>query len=182
VIATPGVEPIAESGYAAVVILQVDRFLSSSASNGVERAYANFFAASALLSDSGTIALAHVDGGPIISALTTWNPATISKREIKQRISLKLPPITNAVLVLADSSELTRLKSALENAKEENRAPGSLRVYGPSANGSDDAKLTLLVDPSDLLELVALLREINKRRAISKKPMLSYRVNPYSLD
>ncbi len=182
VISTPGVEPIAEIGYAAVVVLQVDRFLSSSASNGIERAYANFFAASALLSDSGVIALVHDDGAPIISALTTWNPATISKREIEQRVSLQLPPITNAVLVLADSTELVRLKSALESAKQESRAPNSLRVYGPSANGSDSAKLTLLVNPSDLLELVALLREINKRRAISKKPMLSYRVNPYSLD
>ena len=85
-------------------------------------------------------------------------------------------------MVLADSTELVRLKSALESAKQESRAPNSLRVYGPSANGSDSAKLTLLVNPSDLLELVALLREINKRRAISKKPMLSYRVNPYSLD
>ena len=182
VISTPGVEPIAQSGYAAVVILQVDRFLSSSASNGVERAYANFFAASALLSDSGVIALVHDDGAPIISALTTWNPATISKREIEQRISLQLPPISNAVLVIADSSELIKLKSALESAKQESRAPNSLRVYGPTASGGDGMKLTLLVDPTDLLELVGLMREINKRRAISKKPMLSYRVNPYSLD
>ena len=182
VISTPGVEPIAESGYAAVVILQVDRFLSSSASNGIERAYANFFAASALLSDSGVIALVHDDGAPIISALTTWNPATISKREIEQRVSLQLPPITNAILVLADSTELIRLKSALESAKQEGRAPNSLRVYGPTASGSDGMKLTLLVDPTEVLELVGLLREINKRRAISKKPMLSYRINPYSLD
>ena len=182
VISTPGVEPIAQSGYAAVVILQVDRFLSSSASNGVERAYANFFAASALLSDSGVIALVHDDGAPIISALTTWNPATISKREIEQRISLQLPPISNAVLVIADSSELIKLKSALDSAKQESRAPNSLRVYGPTTSGGDGMKLTLLVDPTDLLELVGLMREINKRRAISKKPMLSYRVNPYSLD
>ena len=181
-ISTPGVEPIAQSGYAAAVILQVDRFLSSSASNGVERAYANFFAASALLSDSGVIALVHDDGAPIVSALSTWSPATISKREIEQRISLQLPPISNAVLVIADSAELIRLKSALESAKQESRAPSSIRVYGPTASGSDGMKLTLLVDPTDLLDLVGLLREINKRRAISKKPMLSYQINPYSLD
>ena len=182
VISTPGVEPIAESGYAAVIILQVDRFLSSSASNGVERTYANFFAASALLSDTGIIALVHDDGSPIVSALTTWNPATISKREIEQRITLQLPPISNAVLVLADSTELIRLKSALESARQEGRAPSSLRIYGPTTSGSDGMKLTLLVDPTDLLKLVDLLREINRRRAISKKPLLGYRVNPYSLD
>ena len=180
VISTPGVEPIAESGYAAVIVLQVDRFLSSSASNGVERAYSNFFAAGALISDSGVIALVSDDGSPITSALTTWNPATISKREIEQRISLRLPPISGAVLVLADSAELVRLKSALESAKEESRAPKSLRVYGPKAG--EGAKLTLLVDATEQIELVSLLREINKRRAISKKPLLAYRVNPYSLD
>jgi primosomal protein N' (replication factor Y) len=180
VISTPGVEPIAENGYSAVVILQVDRFLSSSASNGIERAYSNFFAASALVSDAGLIALVYDDGAPITSALTTWNPATISKREIEQRIQLQLPPISTAVLVLADSAELVRLKSALESAKEESRAPKSLRVYGPTAG--EGAKLTLLVDPTDQIELVSLLREINKRRSISKKPLLGYRVNPYSLD
>ena len=180
VISTPGVEPIAESGYAAVVILQVDRFLSSSASNGVESAYSNFFSASALISDNGVIALVHDDGAPITSALATWNPATISKREIEQRISLQLPPISGAVLVLADSAELVRLKSALVNATEEGRAPKSLRVYGPTSG--EGTKLTLLVDPTEQLELVSLLREINKRRAISKKPILAYRVNPYSLD
>jgi primosomal protein N' (replication factor Y) len=180
VISTPGVEPIAENGYAAVIMLQVDRFLSSIASNGVERAYSNFFAASALIGDVGVIALVSDDGSPITSALTTWNPATISKREIEQRISLRLPPISGAVLVLADSAELIRLKSALESAKEESRAPKSLRVYGPTAG--EGPKLTLLVDATEQLELVSLLREINKRRAISKKALLGYRVNPYSLD
>jgi primosomal protein N' (replication factor Y) len=180
VISTPGVEPIAQGGYAAVVILQVDRFLSSSTSNGVESAYSNFFAASALIGDVGIIALVGDDGSAISSALTTWNPATISKREIEQRTSLKLPPITGAVIVLADSTELLRLKSALESAREESRAPKSLRVYGPTAG--EGAQLTLLVDPLEQLELVSLLREINKRRAISKKSLLAYRVNPYSLD
>jgi len=180
VISTPGVEPIAANGYAVVVLLQVDRFLSSSASNGVERAYSNFFAASALIGDHGVIALVHDDGAAITSSLTTWNPATISKREIEQRITLKLPPISGAILVLSDSSELARLKSALESAREESRAPQSLRVYGPTSG--DDAKLTLLVDPTEQMELVSLLREINKRRVISKKTLLAYRVSPYSLD
>ena len=180
VISTPGVEPIAVNGYAVVVLLQVDRFLSSSASNGVERAYSNFFAASALIGDHGVVALVHDDGAAITSSLTTWNPATISKREIEQRITLKLPPISGAILVLSDSSELARLKSALESAREESRAPQSLRVYGPTSG--DDAKLTLLVDPTEQMELVSLLREINKRRAISKKTLLAYRVSPYSLD
>jgi len=180
VISTPGVEPIAEIGYSAVVVLQVDRFLSSSSTNGVERAYSNFFAAGALISDVGVIALVSDDGSPITSALTTWNPATISKREIEQRISLQLPPISGAVLVFADTTELVRLKSALESAREEDRAPKTLRIYGPT--GSVEGKLTLLIDPNQQLELVALLREINKRRAISKKPLLAYRVNPFSLD
>lgn len=182
VISTPGVEPVANRGYAAVVLLQVDRFLSSTASNGVERAYANLFAASALVSQSGVVAIVHEDGAAITSALTTWNPATISKREIEQRIQLKLPPIVSAILVFSESVDLLRLKNALESAIGEGRAPKSLRIYGPTSSTIDTAKLTLLVDPSEQIELVSLLREINKRRAISKKSLLTYRVNPYSLD
>ena len=135
-----------------------------------------------MISPTGVVALVHDDGAAIVSALATWNPATIAKREIEQRIQLQLPPITGAVLVLAESAELARLKRALESAKEEGRAPKSLRVYGPSASTADDAKITLLIDPSEQLELVSLLREINKRRTISKKSLLSFRVNPYTLD
>jgi primosomal protein N' (replication factor Y) len=173
---------VARHGYSAVVLLQVDRFLSSSDSNGVERAYSFFFAASALVSQTGVVAAVHDDGAAIVSALATWNPATISKREIEQRIQLQLPPITGSVLVFADSAELSRLKRALESAKEEGRAPKSLRIFGPTASAADDAKITLLIDPSEQIELVSLLREINKRRAISKKSLLSFRVNPYTLD
>jgi primosomal protein N' (replication factor Y) len=124
--------------------------------------------------------LVHDDGAPITSALATWNPATISKREIEQRIQLQLPPSSGAVLIFAESNELLRLKSAIERARQEGRAPASLRIYGPTTGV--EAKLTLLVNPEEQLELVSLLREINKRRAISKKPLLAYRVNPYSLD
>lgn len=182
VISTAGVEPIANNGYSAVIILQVDRFLSGTSSNGTERAYSNFFAASALIGQSGVVALVHEDGAAIISALTMWNPATISKREIEQRIQLQLPPITGAVLVIGENLELARLKAALESAKMQDRAPRSLRIYGPSSGAGDSSKITLLVDPLEQLDLVALLREINKRRAISKKSMLSFQVNPFSLD
>ena len=186
VISTPGAEPIAQGGYAAVVILQVDRFLSSTASNGIERAYSNFFAASALISSTGIVLLVHQDGAGIVSALTTWSPATIAKREIEARTELRLPPISSAILVLAEAVELQRIKRALENAIQEARAPSTLRIYGPAMTPNTDsghpAKLTLLVEPNEQLELVSLLREINKLRAISNKQLLSFHVNPYSLD
>ena len=97
-------------------------------------------------------------------------------------MQLQLPPISGAILIFAESAELLRLRRGLESAKEEARAPKSLRIYGPTSHNSDGPKLTLLVDPAEQEELVSLLREINKRRSISKKDALSYRVNPYSLD
>ena len=182
IVATPGVEPIVDSGYSAVVILQTDRFLNSTSSNGVERAYASFFSASALIQESGVIAIVHEEAAPIVSALTTWNPAIISKREIEQRVKLQLPPVSSAVLLYAESAELLRIKRALEIARDEARAPKSLRIYGPTPDSSDREKLTLLVNPDSQLEVVKLLREINKRRAISKKPLISYRINPLALN
>jgi len=182
VISTAGVEPIAWNGYQCAVILQVDRFLAAASANGVEQAYSNFFAASSLISKNGSIAMVCEDGAPITSALATWNPATLAKREIELRTQLKLPPISSATIMNGEVNDLLRIKRALENAIIEGRAPLTLRVYGPTNQSANSSKLTLLIEPREHLELVALLKEINKRRAISKKALISYRVNPYSLD
>ena len=182
VISTAGVEPIALSGYQSVVILQVDRFLAATATNGAEQALSNFFAASALISETGTVALVGEDGSAITSALATWNPATFAKREIELRTELKLPPITSSIIMTGSNVELSRVKRALQTAVEESRAPSSLRVYGPSNENNEFARLTLLMEPIQQLEVVALLREINKRRAISKKSAIGFQVNPFSID
>ena len=182
VISTVGVEPVATSGYQSVVILQVDRFLAATATNSVEQALANFFAACALVSKTGTIGLVGEDGSAITSALATWNPATFAKREIELRKELKLPPISSAIIMNGSSAELSRIKRALQAAVEDTRAPSSLRVYGPTNEASDLARLTLLMESDQHLEVVAILRELNKRRAISKKSAIGFQVNPFSID
>ena len=182
VISTAGVEPWAANGYQLVVILQVDRFLASSAVNGVERSYSDFFHASALIGESGSVAMVCEDGQAITSAIASWNPATIAKREIELRKELALPPFTSAVQVLGEESELARLKRAFESAIKEQRAPASLKIYGPSEGDNDQFKLTMLATNSEQGALIDLLREVNKRRGISKKSLFSYRVNPFTIN
>lgn len=182
VIATSGMEPVAKLGYQCVVVLQVDRFLASSAIDAVERAYAAFFAASSLISETGSVALVCDDGTPITSALASWNPATIAKRELELCASLKLPPYSLATLIFGPVNELVRLKRALESALLQERAPSSLRIYGPSSLDTEKAKLTLLVDKIEQIKIVKLLNEVNRRRAIAKKPLYSVQVKPFSID
>lgn len=182
IISTAGVEPIAADGYRAVVILQIDRFLAATSTSAAEQAYSNFFAASALLSFSGTVALVIEDGSPISSAIATWNPATIAKREIEHRQQLRLPPISSAVVLTGEAAELSRLKRPLQVAVEEGRAPSSLRIYGPVESSLQQFRLTLLVDPDQQIPLVALLQEMNRRRSISKKAQISFQVTPFALD
>lgn len=182
VISTAGVEPRIATGYKLVVILQVDRFLAASAVNGVERSYSDFFRASALIAESGSVAMVCEDGQAITSAIASWNPATIAKREIELRKELGLPPFNSAIQVIGEESELARLRRALESAVKELRAPASLKIYGPSESDDNLFKLTLLVSTLDQAVLIDLLREVNKRRAISKKSLFSYRVNPYTIN
>lgn len=182
VISTAGSEPRVANGYNLVVILQVDKFLSSSSVTGSLNAYSNFFAAAALINSKGSVAMVCGDGSAITSALSTWNCATIAKREFAQLSELKLPPVTSAILLLGDAKELSRVKVALENARTNDRAPLSLRTFGPTSESENKAKLTLLVDDLAELELIDLVVEINNRRAISKKELLTIQVHPFSID
>lgn len=182
VISTPGVEPIAERGYHAVVVLQVDRFLSSSSVVGQHQAYASFFAAVALSHENESIAMVCEDGTAITSAISTWNPATIAKRENEENRELNLPPTSLALLIIGEVSELLRLRNALAKATTDSRTPKSLRVFGPSEDSEHNGKLTLLVDPVDHLATVALAREVNNRRSLAKKELFIIRIKPYSIN
>ena len=182
VIATAGVEPLSRNGYRAVVILQVDRFLSSSSITGQQKAFANFFAAVALARDEAIIAMVCEDGSAITSAISTWNPATIAKRQNEDNRDLNLPPTSLAILLNGDLTELARLKVALSKAIAEGRAPQSMRIFGPADMAEKLGKLTLLVDPSAHEKTVALILEVNHRRSLSKKELFKIQVKPYSID
>ena len=118
---------------------------------------------------------------PIIAALARWNVATLLKRELGERQELELPPyVTSAVLVM-DAVTVPQILSGLKKALAEGRIPASTRIYGPTILPKTQGKIVLHVSHDHWPELGKVLHELQRRRSISKKDLLTLRINPYSL-
>ena len=180
VIATPGMAPISETGYAAVVILEGDRFLNQPDMRASERVRELFFSHAALGRNGAPILLIQDEGHSISTALATWNPMISTVRELEERQSLGLPPYVRIAHLTMDVSEITRLKSALSAARDDGRLPSTVKILGPISSG-EKASLILSVDIAEGESLIATVHEFMRRRSASKKSMPALRIDPYSL-
>ena len=180
VITTPGLAPLSTSGYAAVVILEGNRFLNQPDMRSSERIREMYFAHAALARSGAPIILVQDDGDQISTALSTWNPSIALHRDLEERKSLSLPPYVRSAHLTLETSEVSRFKSALLAALEEGRLPHSTRILGPIQAGEKSA-LILTVDIADGESLLSTLHEFMRRRSAAKKVLPALRIDPYSL-
>jgi primosomal protein N' (replication factor Y) len=181
VLATPGAQPYVAGGYAAVVVLDAIRFFSHTDVNGQERARELLFETASLLNRDGQALLVLDDSHPIVAALARWNIAPLLKRELAERAELMLPPsVVSAVLVM-DQSSAAAIVSGLKKALQDDRLPSSTRIFGPTILPKGQAKIVIHVSHDQSLDLGAVLHELQRRRSISKKDLLTLRIDPYSL-
>ena len=180
VIATAGMAPEVEGGYSCLVIVEGDRFLNQPDIRASERVREMFFAHSALIRNSGEVLLIQSEGHSIVTALTAWNPMPIIERELSERAELSLPPYVRSASMTMASADITRLKSALESARDESRLPDSVKILGPITTG-DRSSLILSAARQDGDVLIATLHEFMRRRSAGKKELPTLRVDPYSL-
>jgi len=181
VLSTPGAQPLAEGGYAAVVVLDTIRFFSHTDINGQERARELLFETASLISSDGQVLLVLDDSHPVVAALARWNIAPLLKRELAERDELELPPsVVSAVLVMEQTSA-SAILSGLKKALEDGRLPSSTRIFGPTVLPKGLAKIVMHVSHEQRSDLGAVLHELQRRRSISKKDLLTLRIDPYSL-
>ena len=181
VISTPGAAPVAQNGYAMVVILEGERFFTQSDIRAHERSRELFFSNAALASQSGIVALVMASDHPVIGALSSWKPSLISQRELRERLEVHLPPYSRAVTLDIVSSESQSLLRGLKKTQEDGRLPASTTILGPSQLKGDIDRIVILTPLSDGEELISLLHEFQRRRSSSKKTLASIRIDPYSL-
>jgi primosomal protein N' (replication factor Y) len=181
VVATPGSEPSVDGGYAAVLLLEGLRFFGHSDPRAGERAREQFFQAASLVSSRGSIFVAMDSSHPIVNALTRWNPAPLVRKELQEREELSLPPYVRFITIELDTKEASSLKIGLLQAQSEGRISESVRVNGPFVKANARASISLSAFFDDGDELVDFLHELQRRRNISKKNLLTLRVDPYSV-
>lgn len=181
VIATPGSIPRTPSGYSRVVILESESFFFQSDIRAQERAREIFFSSAAHLSHNGTFVTTLDSSHPIIPALSSWKPSLPSQQELRERLSAKLPPYVRAISLDAESSEISNIARGFVAAQNDGRLSRECRILGPIASPRNSSRLVLL-SPIDIAdETIALIHEFQRRRSSSRKPLVSIRVDPYSL-
>ena len=92
VVATPGAEPVAESGYAAVVVLDTWLALARPDLRTEEEALRRWCGAAGLVAPGGSVVVVGDPSLPVVQALVRWDPAGFAQRESAARAEAHLPP------------------------------------------------------------------------------------------
>ena len=173
VVATPGAEPVADGGYAAVLLLDAWALLDRPDLRAAEEAVRRWFGAAALSlpwSAGGVVVLAGAPAQvtlPPVEALVRWDPQWFAGRELAERAELGLPPTSWSAQVRTLRTRVAGITSAVSGSGGE--------VLGPLPVPGDDAAVLLVVrGPWEQAgALAGALREVRARESAHKEAVLT---------
>jgi primosomal protein N' (replication factor Y) (superfamily II helicase) len=146
VVATPGAEPVAASGYAAALLLDGWALLGRPSLRAAEEALRRWLNAAALVraAQVGGNVIVHADAGiPAVQALIRWDPAGHAERELAEREQLGFPPAVRMAAVTGPAEAVQELLgvTGLPDAAE---LLGPVpEATGPNAGEQDEAGETV---------------------------------------
>ena len=184
VVATPGAEPVADGGYAAVVLMDTWLLLARSDLRATEEALRRWANAASLVrraSDGGRVLAIGDPGHPGLQALLRWDPGGLARREIDERQSAHLPPASRVATLTGDPDDLAEALEAL-------RLPAGAEVLGPvpveSAQGAlaqEAVRYVVRVPRRSGPALSGALGELQAQRSTRKLPHVRVEVDPAEL-
>jgi primosomal protein N' (replication factor Y) (superfamily II helicase) len=185
VVATPGAEPVADGGYAAVVLLDTWLALARPDLRSAEEAVRRWFNAAALARpgpEGGKVVAVGEPTHPGLQALVRWDPAGFAEREADERRSAHLPPASRLAV-------LTGSEEAVEEAVTALALPAGAELLGPApapdrAGGADEepqVRVIVRVPRRFGHELGEALRTVQRTRSARKLPTVRVQVDPYAL-
>lgn len=184
VVATPGAEPVARGGYAAVLLLDTWLLLGRADLRATEEALRRWANAAALVRpavDGGRVLAVGDPGHPGLQALVRWDPSGLARREIDERVSAHLPPASRVATVTGEPDDLAQALPTLS-------LPPGAEVLGPvPVEGAHDerdeavVRYVLRVPRASGEALSLALREMQGKRSARKLTHLRVEVDPVSL-
>ena len=177
VVATPGAEPVAPSGYAAVVLLDTWLSLSRADLRTAEEALRRWFNAAGLVTPGGPVVAVGDHTHPALQALVRWDPVGFAEREIAERQEARLPPAARVATV-------TGRPGAIDDALTLTTLPASAEVLGPVPHGPPEAgewRAVLRVPRVQGSALSLALGEMQRVRSARKLEAIRVQVDPTSL-
>ena len=189
VVATPGAEPVADGGYAAVVLLDTWLMLARTDLRTAEESLRRWLNAAALArpaGDGGRVVVVGEPSEPVLQALVRWDPAGFAHREMTERQSAHLPPASRLATVTGPEEDVEQVLSVL-------RLPAGAEVLGPAPvpassgdpTAGDDqppmVRVVLRVPRAHGDELSRTLVEAQGVRAARKLTPVRVQVDPVGL-
>ncbi len=129
VIATPGAEPVADSGYGAVLLLDGWALLGRPDLRAGEETLRRWLAAAALArpaGDGGQVVVMADGSLPAVQALLRWDPAWHAGRELADRAALGFPPASRMASLTGAAAAVADLLAAAD-------LPPTAELLGPVA-------------------------------------------------
>jgi len=181
VLATIGSIPGSVQDYSSVVILEGQRFLASGSSSYEEMAYESFFEASSRMRKGGKLLIVLDSFHPVVASLSRWNPRLLIKKILRENFDAFLPPYSKTATIRVAISEGVLLRNGIAKSIKDGRLPGATRVYFSENKSKGEARVVVVVPRDDRTTLANFIRELARKRAISKKDFISIALDPFVL-
>ncbi len=174
VVATPGAEPVAEPGYAAVVLLDAWASLSRADLRAEEEALRRWSNAVALVAPGGRAVLVGDESHPAVQALVRWDHPGFASRETEQRTAAHLPPAARLATITGEPGAVDDALTLLE-------APDGAEVLGPVPVEGGEERVVLRVPRAQGPALSRALGDLQRIRSARKLDAVRIQVDPVSL-
>ncbi|MCB0895312.1 MAG: primosomal protein N' [Nocardioides sp.] len=174
VVATPGAEPVADGGYAAVVLLDTWLLLSRVDLRAGEEALRRWANAAALARPGATVLAVGAPAHPALQALVRWDPAGFAARETTERMEAHLPPASRLATITGDPG-------AVDDAATLLAPPPGAEVLGPVDLADGESRVVVRVPRAQGAALSAALAELQRLRSSRKLDAVRVQVDPPTL-
>ncbi|MGB0100324.1 MAG: primosome assembly protein PriA, partial [Nocardioides sp.] len=173
VVATPGAEPVAEEGYAAVVLLDTWLLLSRIDLRAEEEALRRWLNAAALARPGGRVMAVGDPGHPALQALVRWDAAGFADRETTQRMAAHLPPASRLATITGEPGAVDDALTLLD-------VPAGAELLGP-VDAGEESRVVVRVPRADAGDLSRALLELQRQRSSRKLAPVRIQVDPPTL-
>ena len=174
VVATPGAEPVAAGGFAAVVLLDTWLALARPDLRTDEEALRRWLGAAGLVSPGGQVLVVGEPNHPALQALVRWDPAGFARREAEARSEAHLPPASRLATITGDPGAVDDALTLLDQ-------PPGTEVLGPVEVDDGQSRLVVRVPRAHGAALSHALGEVQRVRAARKLDPVRIQVDPVGL-
>ncbi|RYP86120.1 primosomal protein N' [Nocardioides guangzhouensis] len=175
VVATPGAEPVADGGYAAVLLLDTWLALARLDLRTREEALRRWLGAAGLVALGGRVVAVGDPADPALQALVRWDPAGFARREIDERRSAHLPPASRLATITGEPG-------AVDDALTLLSRPEGAELLGPvPVEGTGEVRAVVRVPRAHGTALSDALGELQRLRSARKLDAVRVQVDPVAL-